>query len=78
MSLAQTIKKQRDILKLTQDELAKALGIKRATIATYERGGAKPSLEIARKMARLFAMPMEHLLQEADVVPEHEKETTHV
>lgn len=70
MSLAQTIKKQREVLSLTQEELAQALGLKRVTIATYERGGAKPSLDVALKMARLFSMPMEALLDETPMPEE--------
>jgi len=40
--------------KLTQEQLAKAIGVTRATIVAIEGGGYNPSLELAFRIARYF------------------------
>lgn len=40
--------------RITQDQLAKAIGVTRATIAAIEGGGYNPSLELAFRLARYF------------------------
>lgn len=40
--------------KLTQEQLAKAIGVTRATIVAMEGGGYNPSLELAFRIARFF------------------------
>ena len=62
MSLATAIKKHRKARKITQQELAQALGLQRVTIASYEGGAVKPSLDVAYKMAQLFNVSIESLL----------------
>lgn len=64
MSLATTIKKHRLDCDMTQEELAQALGLKRITIATYEGGKAKPSIDVVRKMAKVFRVSVDALLNE--------------
>lgn len=43
MTLSERIKKMRKELDLTQQEFADKLGVKRGTVATYERGRSDPS-----------------------------------
>lgn len=38
----------------TQEQLAKEVGVTRATIVAIERGGYNPSLELAFRLARYF------------------------
>ena len=64
MSLGTTIKKLRKGSGMTQEDLAKALGLKRVTIATFETGRANPSLDVVRNMARLFQVSVDALLNE--------------
>lgn len=40
--------------RLTQDQLAKDIGVTRATIVAIEGGGYNPSLELAFRLARYF------------------------
>ncbi len=40
--------------KLTQEQLAKEIGVTRATIISIEGGGYNPSLELAFRIARYF------------------------
>ena len=40
--------------RLTQEQLAKAIGVTRATIVAIEGGGYNPSLELAFRIARFF------------------------
>jgi putative transcriptional regulator len=46
---------------LTQEELAKKLGISRQTIISIENESSDPSLQLAMKMARLFKVRVEDL-----------------
>lgn len=40
--------------RITQDQLAKEIGVTRATILAIERGDYNPSLELAFRLARFF------------------------
>ena len=40
--------------RITQDQLAKEIGVTRATIIAIEGGGYNPSLELAFRIARYF------------------------
>lgn len=46
---------------LTQEELAKALGVTRQTIIAIEKGKYDPSLRLAFKIARLFNVKIEDI-----------------
>ncbi|WP_318026054.1 helix-turn-helix transcriptional regulator [Dethiobacter alkaliphilus] len=46
---------------LTQEELAKKLGVTRATVNSIEKGRYDPSIKLAFKMARFFAVNVEEL-----------------
>ncbi|ASJ00886.1 helix-turn-helix transcriptional regulator [Thermococcus gorgonarius] len=46
---------------LTQEELAKALGVTRQTIIAIEKGRYDPSLRLAFKMARFFNVKIEDI-----------------
>jgi putative transcriptional regulator len=45
----------------TQAELAERLGVSRQTINVIENGKYDPSLELAFKIAELFARPLEEI-----------------
>lgn len=51
---------------LTQADLAQALGVSRQTIISLEQGRYSPSLELALRLARRFALPLEALFQLVD------------
>nr|WP_255453648.1 helix-turn-helix transcriptional regulator [Thermococcus sp. JdF3] len=49
----------REELGITQEELAKALGVTRQTIIAIEKGRYDPSLRLAFKIARFFGVKIE-------------------
>ncbi|EXM37617.1 helix-turn-helix transcriptional regulator [Ruminococcus albus] len=55
------IKDLRKSQKLTQDELANAVGVSRQTINAIENDKYNPTLELAIKLARYLRMPVEDL-----------------
>lgn len=55
------IKVYRAMRNMTQEELALQLRVTRRTINSIEGGKYNPSIEVAFRMARLFAIPVEEL-----------------
>lgn len=55
------IKVQRAIKDMTQEELARTVGVTRQTINAIEKGKYNPSLDLAFKLAELFDMTIEEL-----------------
>lgn len=55
------IKVQRAIKDMTQEELARKVGVTRQTINAIEQGKYNPSLDLAFNLARLFDMTIEEL-----------------
>ena len=47
---------------MTQEELAKLLGVVRSNIAQYERGSRSPSIPILIKMADIFGVTVDELV----------------
>ena len=54
-----TIAERRKTKKLTQQELADAIGMTRQTIVAIEKGKYSPSLEAAFKIAHTLEAPLE-------------------
>lgn len=48
---------------MTQQQLAESVGVSRQTIIAIESGRYSPSLEVALKIARAFALPVESVFQ---------------
>jgi putative transcriptional regulator len=53
-----TIKVERAILNLTQDELAQKIGVSRQTINSIEANRYVPSTVLALKLSKLFMKPV--------------------
>jgi len=53
-----TIKVERAILSLTQDDLAKKIGVSRQTINSIEANRYVPSTVLALKLSKLFNKPV--------------------
>lgn len=49
--------------KLSQQELADAIGVSRKTISTVETGRFTPSVVIALKIAQYFELPVESVFE---------------
>jgi putative transcriptional regulator len=58
-----TLKVQRAIHDLTQDELAKKVGVTRQTINAIELQKYDPSISLAFKLAKLFDVRIEELFK---------------
>jgi putative transcriptional regulator len=48
---------------MSQAELGDHIGVTRQTVNAVERGRYSPSLEVAFKIARVFAVPLEAVFQ---------------
>jgi len=57
------IQERRAAKQLTQQGLADAVGVTRATIIALERGDYNPSLELAFRLARFFDLGIEDLFK---------------
>ena len=51
---------------IRQEDLAQALGVSRQTIISLEKGKYNPSLSLAFRLARYFAMPIEPIFDDSD------------
>jgi putative transcriptional regulator len=63
-----TLKVQRAILDLTQDQLAKTIGVSRQTINSIEKNRYVPSTVLALKLSAIFKIPVNNffVLEEDD------------
>jgi len=64
------VRKRREAEGLTQDELAKEVGISRYYLGQIERGKVKNfSLEVARRLSNKLGLPMSEALDADDTLP---------
>lgn len=62
MNFGEKLKALRTGLKLSQRELAERLGVAKSIVSYYESGDRYPSYDILVKMARLFHVTTDYLL----------------
>jgi putative transcriptional regulator len=55
------IKELRAKYNFTQNDLAKAVNVRRETIVFLEKGKYNPSLQLAHKIAKVFKLPIEEV-----------------
>lgn len=63
MSMKTKIKEYREKLLMTQNELAKSVGVRRETIVHLENGKYNPSLKLAMDIAKVFDTTVENLFE---------------
>ncbi len=63
MGVKTTLPAMRATQRLTQADLALAVGVSRQTINSIETGRFEPSLSLALKIAHYFAKPVEELFE---------------
>lgn len=63
------IRERRQTLSLTQQDLARLVGVSRQTINAIETGKFDPSLSLAFKLSAVFEEPVEILFQPVDANP---------
>jgi transcriptional regulator with XRE-family HTH domain len=62
--VSENIKFLRKQLKLTQEQFASKIGIKRSLVGAYEEGRAEPNSELLIQMARLFNVSVDLIISE--------------
>lgn len=68
MGLDERLTELRKQSKLSQDALAKKVGVHPNVIGRYERGEAKPTIEVATKMADVFEVSVDYLVGKTDLL----------
>ena len=68
--LGTRIKKERENLNLSREDLAKKIGVSYSAIAMYEQGNREPNNEILLKMCKIFDCSMDYLMGNS----EHKKQ----
>ena len=63
------IKVYRAMHDLTQEDLAKSIGVTRQTILAIEKGKYVPSLDLAFRISRYFKVNIEEVFSYEDEVP---------
>jgi putative transcriptional regulator len=63
MKLLNTVREHRVVGRLTQEDLAKAVGVSRQTVVAMEKGEYTPSTLLALKLARSFSVNVEDLFR---------------
>nr|WP_330395344.1 helix-turn-helix transcriptional regulator [Clostridioides difficile] len=63
MLMKTKIKEYREKLLMTQNELAKLVGVRRETIVHLENGKYNPSLKLAMDIAKVFYTTVENLFE---------------
>ncbi|WP_419154666.1 helix-turn-helix domain-containing protein [Weissella bombi] len=56
----------------TQQELANILKVAKTTVSTWERGAAKPRMDVARQLANIYGVTLGQLVGETDVTENEE------
>lgn len=69
MTFSDKIKRSREVVKLTQLELAKAVGVSRRTIASYESGGARARRYTTEKLANALKVSVKYLSDDSCTDP---------
>lgn len=66
MSFANRLSELRKKKGISQDVLAKQLGTQGPAIGRYERGTAKPTIEVAAKIAKILGVSLDYLVGNSD------------
>lgn len=61
MGFRTTMRENRARLEMSQEELAKKVGVRRETIGNLEKGRYNPSLKLAVDIARVFGQRVEEI-----------------
>lgn len=67
------LKKSREDIKMSQDELAKKIGISREYLSQLEKGKRNPSLQLAFKIAYEFNVKVEDIFENTCNYNQYEK-----
>lgn len=68
IDVAENLKILRKKQGYTQQELANILKVAKTTVSTWERGAAKPRMDVASKLASLYGISVSQLIGESNLV----------
>lgn len=63
MGFAGRLRAIRQAKKMTQEYVARQIGVERSTYAHWERGSAEPSIEHVKALATLFGVTVDYLFE---------------
>lgn len=69
MSIPKRIKELRARVGISQENLAKKLGLSVASVASYEIGRVTPSIEVLIKLADVFGVTVDYILERTNDEP---------
>lgn len=61
--LAKNFKKLRHFKSMNQEEFAELIGVKRASVGSYEEGRAEPKLEVLMRLADHFKLKVDDIIR---------------
>ena len=64
--LGDRIKKERENLNLTREDLSKKIGVSYSAVAMYEQGNREPNNELLLKMCETFDCSLDYLMGKSD------------
>lgn len=76
IDVAQNLKQLRKKHGYTQQELANLLKVAKTTVSTWERGAAKPRMDVARQLANLYGVTLGQLVGETNLTESKSSNTT--
>jgi len=68
MSFGKRVSELRKQHKISQEELSKKIGVHQNVIGRYEREEAKPSIDVANKLADIFKVSLDYLVGKTDLL----------
>lgn len=69
-SAGEKLKALRSYYNMTQDDIAELLSMSRTSFSKYENGASNPPLNVLRKLAAIYNVPIEYLI--------HDEQTSYV
>lgn len=69
MRFGETVRRQRAARRMTQAQLAAAVGVNKRQIQRYEADEAQPALAVAITLARILGISLDALVGEPDQPP---------
>ena len=75
MDIGQKLKEKRTALGLSQEDLAKAVGVSRQTVSSWENNRSYPDIGSILKLSDLYGASLDELLKEDPVMREHMENT---
>lgn len=67
LNIGERISQLRKQHQLSQDDLAKKVGVSRTIIGNYERASNTPSIEVLLKLAKAFNVSVDYLVGEGQI-----------